>query len=140
MQISPYFTPMPISGYNMPRSALTAANCPEEALAFKDNFLSGNKTLWGIPFELGPDTGENLVYSGSGGQFLDFSPVLADYLVFAHTAAMPKPEAGGDGIARHFRGDPPLGDKVCDYIIHYAGGEEETVPIRCRFEINNMVL
>ena len=140
MQSSPYFTPLPLSGYNLSADALTANYCSDDVLESKDRFLKGRKTLWGIPFELGPETGCNLVYSGGDNVLLELNPVSARYLVFVHAADMPKPIPGEDGIARHFTGEPPLGAKVCDYIIHYAGGEEVAVPIRSRLEINNMVL
>ncbi|MCL2462566.1 MAG: CehA/McbA family metallohydrolase [Defluviitaleaceae bacterium] len=143
MQASPRFTPIPLSGYNLSPGALTSGFCSEEMLAVKDRLLRGKKTLWGIPFELGPETGDNLVYSGEGGLTLEFAPISADYLVFVHTADLPRPVPGEDGIVRHFRGEQPLGEKVCDYVIRYGGGDdvaEEVVPIRNRFEINNIAL
>ena len=140
MQNSPYFTPIQLTGRNMSPDEMTSDFCSQDALAVKDGLLCGSKTLWGIPFELGPDSGHRLFYAGGGRMTLEFTPVSANYLVFVHTADMPKPVPGEDGIVRRFRGEQPLGEKVCDYVIRYAGGEEAIIPIRCRLEINNMVL
>ena len=140
MQSSPYFTVIPLSGYNLSVDALTTNHCPDEVLVHRDRLLRGRKTLWGIPFEMGPEDDNNLVYTGGDNIRIGFEPVSARYLIFVHAVNLPKPSPREDGIIRHFRGEPPLGVKVCDYIIRYAGGTEEMVPIRNRFEINSMVL
>jgi len=107
----------------------------------KDKFLNSSADLWGIPFKLGPKIGENIVYSGdSGGKDIDlsFAPVTATYLVFVHTCDMPVADADEYGIHSSHKGNPPLGEKVCDYTLHYTDGSKVIVPIRCRYEIGSV--
>ncbi|MCL2816663.1 MAG: hypothetical protein FWD23_18850, partial [Oscillospiraceae bacterium] len=128
MQASKLFTPVKLTGYNA-RS--------EEF----ENFLAGGKVLWGIPFDLGADDGNNLVCLNEGNREAEVSfadiQTSARYLIFVHASEIPHPEAGSDGIYKNFRGVPPISQTVCEYIINYADGNKISVPIRSRMEIND---
>jgi hypothetical protein len=117
MIASPHFVPIPLAGYN------TRA----------DKLPSGRQVLWGIPFSFAEE-GERFELCG-GEAGLSFEPALARWLVFAHSAELPQPEAAADGLYRGFRGMSPLMEPVCDYIIRYADGQESVIPIRNRMEI-----
>ena len=138
MKISSYFTPLKLNGYNMNASNLDLSICAEDILRKRDKFLRGKVNLWGIPFLLGPETGDNLICCKGGNKNsenikLNFNPLIAPFLVFVHASDTPRQD-----YSKNFMGEPPLGTKICDYIICYADGSKETVPIRCRYEINNM--
>ena len=108
MKASPYFTPIQLS---------------------KKSEKSVMENYWGIPFATSDDIDDIS---------LDFKPFAANYLIFAHASDIHDSDISDKKQAKPFRGNSPLGAKVCDYIINYADGSKEVVPIRCRYEINNL--
>ena len=140
MYASSFFTPIPIIGYNKKIEDLTPSECSSEVCEHKEKILHGKAVLWGIPFELGPDGGNNLVHLKDGTINLAFEPVAANHIIFVHASDLPAPEADQNDMYPSFRGDPPLGERICEYIIHYADGSESVIPIKSRMEINNMAL
>ena len=141
MQISKLFTPIKLTGYNMRSKELTLSQCSEHTFRNKndfDNFLTGQKAFWGIPFDLGADNGNNLIYLDSGEADISFTRTSARYLIFIHASETPHPVAESDGIYKNFKGVPSVSETICEYIIFYSDGSKVSVPIRSRMEINDM--
>lgn len=100
----------------------------------------GDQTLWGIPFEFAS------VGASPGQRWLSLPTLpranvaidgaLADWVVFAHFSTGPDATNGhapGPGIL-----DP--GARLAAYSLVYADAVERSVPIRRRFEINDVVV
>jgi len=130
MIASPFFKPLPMSGYNTRIDSLE----PD----FKKDFRTGSTVLHGIQFELGAEKSENILYLDKGTAPIKNKPFVAKHLVFLHACETTEPERGADGIIKHLTGNPALGEEICQYIIKYSGGEELSVPIRSRHEINSI--
>ena len=137
MRASAHFKPVKLQGFNLAIDELNESNCPENVLEKKENFLSGEVVLRGIPFLLGAGSGKDFAFSDGQDIKLSCDNVKAKHLVFAHASDIPIKPADEDGIYRDFKGYPPLNEKVCDYVIYYADGSKETIPIRNRMEINH---
>ena len=140
MYASSLFTPISITGYNKEAKNLTSSECSAEVFEHKEQLLYNKATLWGIPYELGPDAGNNLVHLKNDTHCLDFEQVVANHLIFVHASDLPTPKADQNDMYPAFRGESPLGEKICEYIIHYEDGSESVIPITSRIEINNMVI
>ena len=140
MQASSFFSPIHVSNYNMSVDALSLSMCSTDVYKQKDKLLRGNKVLWGIPFELGPESGNNLVYLDAASLDMKFQPVAARFLIFVHATDMSEPVSDQGSAYSGFRGPLKLGEKVCEYIVHYADGQQCIIAIRSRMEINDMVL
>jgi len=127
MKSSPYFKPIRINGYNSVISDFE----PE----FMKGFMRGSNGLWGIPFELGPEESSNILFLESGSGSISNETFFAKYLVFVHACEPVGQDVGDDGIIKHSKGYPPVGDEICEYVIGYADGRELSVPVRSRYEI-----
>jgi len=130
MKTSPHFRPVTINGYN--------ACIKDFEPDFLKDFPAGENVLWGIPFKFGPDDGKNLLCLDSGSCALKNESFSTKYVVFAHACETPKQEPGEDGIIKSFKGEPVLGEEICEYVIQYANGKEVIVPLRSRHEINSV--
>jgi hypothetical protein len=134
MYASPHFTPIPITGRNLPADKIKESGCRENTASHAKDLPLGKQTYWGIPF----DCGGEFVYVNGGSHSVTFSPVTARYLVFLHASETPEPVHNKDGLVTNFRGNPQLMEPICDYVMRYADGSAETVTIRSRMEINDM--
>jgi len=139
MKVSPHFTPIALSGYNLSPDNLELTGCSKHIHEHRDKLLHSKTDLWGIPFQLGPKTGESLIYTGGESVNLNFAPVAAPFLVFLHACDIPLPAPDDYGIHSPFKGGPPLGEEICGYTFHYTDGTETTTPIRCRYEVGNII-
>jgi len=139
MKTSPHFTPIPLSGYNLSTQKLDLTGCSQHIIDNKDNFLHSATNLWGIPFQLGPEEGENLIFTSQESVNLNFAPVTAPFLIFVHACEISLPKPDSYGIHSPFKGESPLGEKICDYNFHYTDGSQAIAPIRCRYEIAGIV-
>jgi len=130
MYLSSFFTPIKLSGLNASAGSLETRH--------KDKLMIGSAGLWGIPFHRGPGEGNNLVCLEEGGVSLEFEPLAARYLVFAHTFEKEAQLPGEDGIIRNYKGIPEMGAEICICTVVFADGERIAFPIRSRYEIGAM--
>ncbi len=101
---------------------------------------AGDQTLWGIPFEFASEAATprqrwlSLPTLPRADVAIDHA--LADWVVFAHFSTEPHAtngEAPGPGILNP-------GARLATYSLVYADTVERSVPIRRRFEINDVVI
>jgi hypothetical protein len=140
---SPYFTAVDISKiYNRNTAGLKEDDCSSRALEIREQFLTGDCVLNGIPFKLGDGADKNnvLLLNKDTVEFALPSPIHGSYIIFLHTADLKKPEPSEDGIFRPMMGNPQLGEEVCKYVLKYGDGNEYPVEVRRRFNINEFSL
>jgi len=130
MIASPFFKPLPISGYN------TCINSLEPA--FKKDFKTGSAVLHGINFKFGSVKKKNILFLDKGSASLGNKSFSAKYLVFVHACETTEQKCEEDGITKNLTGNPVLGEEICEYVIKYTDGQELIVPIRSRYEINSI--
>jgi hypothetical protein len=93
----------------------------------------GRQTFHGLPFQIGPETGQQdhyLLGLGAGLQEKPFTIPLqrtATYLIFAHALLETRLWQGG-----------PMGETVVRYTACYEDGSRVEIPIRERFEVGNI--
>ena len=133
MFTSPYFQPVRITGRNLSLNELD--NCGSFCFIQenKKHLPSGFQTYWGIPF----DCGYKMIFVKDGTLELGLSPVTAKHLVFLHACDITSQTPEEDGLIKNMRGNPPMIDLVCEYVIKYADGSSVNIPIRSRMEIWN---
>jgi len=139
---SPHFTPIPLDDiYNRFMDQLSGQDCTQEIVEQRQHLLRGSQTLWGIPFELGNDGAvqHNVVHIRDDVVKLSFpQPLHSSHLVFLHAADKKPVELRADGLfVKPVKGQPQLGETVCEYILEYADGMTHKVPVRRRFQIND---
>ena len=127
---SPHFTPVDLSGvWNTDRGALNDGLEPPLILAD----AHGSLAFRGIPFVLGPESGDDVV-------LLDEAPVTiamstkACYLLFLHVAE-DRPSVYLPGFADDDVDGNDLGDHLADYEIRYRDGDRHVQPILRRFAV-----
>jgi hypothetical protein len=91
---------------------------------------SGVCVGWGIPFE----ASEAIVIKDQPVS-IEVEPTTARWLVFMHTADLHPPERNKDGFISPMRGNGRLGKVLATYVMCYADGGEERVPLRGRFQL-----
>jgi len=136
MYASRHFKPIHIQRRNLTMDQVEACGCSTAVKAKRHDIPLGANTFWGIPF----DCGEQLIYVNDGSFTINFAPTAANYLVFLHASETSAAVPAQDGIYRPCRGQTPLMEPVCDYVIRYDDGETVTVPIRARMEVNDMAI
>jgi hypothetical protein len=109
------YEPVDISG---------VTNAPLSMLGPDSEAVAGPQLFRGLPFVVGGDGDDALVYLGTGGGVSIPLGSAARRVIFAHRLMETKVPQGG-----------PLGVEVADYVFHYVGGAEERITIRERFEI-----
>jgi hypothetical protein len=109
---------------------LTGIGISDEMSAALEHAPPGACVGWGIPFEIG----EKLAIKDHVVT-VEFSPVVAEWLVFRHTSDQQQVEPGPDGFFSPMRGQGQLAEHAADYVMIYADGTEERQPIRRRFQI-----
>ncbi|MBD3184516.1 hypothetical protein GF312_19690 [Candidatus Poribacteria bacterium] len=137
---SPEFTPVSLSNiYNINGLEFSSEKLGDERLAEKDLSLTGNNVIRGIPFHLGEEDKNNIVFIKDKEVKLELkSPIKCKYLVFIHTAFPKRDNPDEDGITSPSRGRIILGDKAADYQLLYEDGTVESKPIRRRFAIGEL--
>ncbi|WP_207671195.1 CehA/McbA family metallohydrolase [Paenibacillus cymbidii] len=133
------FRPIDLAkAYNRTAADLREGDCSPDIIAAKNELLTGEAVLWGIPFRLGPtDGGPNMIIAGSDEVNVPFpAPVTARQLVFLHAADFKTSPTGEDGITSPMLGSPRLGETVCRYTLLYADGTEAAFPMRRRYQIS----
>ena len=126
---SPRTTPLSFKG-NVPLSKLADIGISDEMAATLEHAPSGDCVGWGIPFEIG-----DVVAITSQPVSVGLSPTTAQWLVFMHTSDPRPVEHGPSGFISPMRGAGQLAEHAADYVMLYADGTEERVPVRRRHQI-----
>ena len=126
---SPLFEPLSLSG-NVGLAGLAEVGISDEMAAASAHAPSGACVAWGIPFEIG-----DVVAIVDEPVSLELSPTVAEWLVFMHTLDLRPIEPGPGGFISPMRGVGQLGQRAATYVLAYADGTEERVPIRRRYQI-----
>lgn len=104
----------------------------------------GTQEFWGIPFELGSKEvdGRGLVVAGANGSedVIELSvDGMATHLVFAHLCdSRARTTVAGQSSDYPNPAVTAPGEHLADYVIVYSDGGEERVPVRRRFEVNQV--
>lgn len=126
---SSLFKPLPFKG-NVAMSELAGAGISKEMAAAIEHAPGGACVCWGIPFEVG-----DVVVVAERAISVEFSPTVAQWLVFMHTSDVRPVEPGPGGFISPMRGEGQLGERAADYAMLYADGTQERVPIRRRHQV-----
>jgi hypothetical protein len=126
---TPLFTPITLEG-NTTINQLVSLGISDEMSSALEYAPVGNCTSWGIPFEI-----EELVALREQVVLVQFSPKQAQWLIFMHTSDLRPFEPGSDGFISPMRGEGQLGEHAADYVIRYADGIIERIPIRRRYQL-----
>jgi hypothetical protein len=127
--VSPLFAPLALKG-NVALSGLPDVGISEGMAAALEHAPSGDCVAWGISFEIG-----DVVAMVDRPVTVEFSPTVAQWLVFMHTSDRRLVEPGPDGFFSPMRGPGQLAEHAADYVMRYADGTEERVSIRRRHQI-----
>ena len=95
-----------------------------------DGAPSGNCVGWGIPFRVGRP-----VLLRKDPVSVKLPKVRAQWLVFVHTSDARELKTDDRGFPQDKTGLGKLGERAADYVVIYADGTEEVIPIRRRYEI-----
>jgi len=122
------FRPLGLKG-GMAFSSLRRAGVSEAMAKAAGAAPMGKCISWGIPFRIGKAflIKDKPVTAAA-------RPFEAEWLVFLHVSdARPMTDRRGN-IILPYRGEAPLGEHAADYVVIYADGSEERLPIRRRRE------
>ena len=128
---SPLFTPLPLKG-NVTLSQLADLGVSDGMAASSEHAPSGACVAWGIPFEV-----EDVIALTNEVVTVEFSPTVAQWLVFLHTSDLRPMEPGSDGFISPMRGEGQLANHAADYVILYADGTQGRTPVRRRHQIGS---
>jgi hypothetical protein len=117
-------------GGNVPLSKLADFEISDEMSLVMEHAPSGSCVGWGIPFEI-----EDVVAITDQVVSVDLSPTTAQWLIFMHTSDVRPSNLGPGGFISPMRGEGQLAEHAANYVILYADGTEECVPIRRRHQI-----
>jgi hypothetical protein len=95
-----------------------------------DHAPSGACVGWGIPFRVGRP-----VLLRKDPVSVKLPKVRAHWLVFVHTSDAREMKTDDSGFPQEKTGLGRLGEHAADYVVIYADGTEEVLPIRRRHEI-----
>ncbi|HSR29810.1 MAG TPA: CehA/McbA family metallohydrolase [Anaerolineae bacterium] len=126
---SSLFRPVPFRG-NLSLSELGGAGVSDEMAAALEHAPRGACVGWGIPFEI-----EEPVLISRDVVSVELSPTTAQWLIFMHSSDLRPVTPGPDGFISPMRGDGQLAERAADYVMRYADGTEERVPIRRRHQV-----
>ena len=124
------FNPITIQG-NQPWGELAASEALSEKMRRAAGHApTGDCVLWGIPFKVGEPV---LISNQPVSCTVD--PFNAPWLVFLHTSDLRPRELNSHGVWSPMRGEGLLNEHAADYVVVYADGSEERLPIRRRHQI-----
>jgi hypothetical protein len=114
----------------MSLSRLADAGISEEMRGALAHAPSGQCVAWGIPFEIG-----DVVALSDQIVTVELGPALARWLVFMHTSDLRPVQPGPGGFISPMRGEGQLAEHAADYVVLYADGTQERIPIRRRHQL-----
>ncbi len=123
------FRPLALAG-NARLPELAARGISDEMAAALADAPSGACTAWGIPFEI-----DDVVLLADQTVTVPLSPTTARWLVFMHTSDRRPLVSGPGGFISPMRGEGQLAEHAADYVLLYADGAEERLPIRRRHQV-----
>ena len=126
---SPLFHPAPFRG-NATFADLAKAKVSERLVQSLDHAPRGACVSWGIPF-----TVNDVILLHDAPVDVKLKPLKTPWLVFLHTTDTEPLEWNQHGFVSPTRGVGRLRERVANYVIRYADGSEETLPIRRRHQI-----
>jgi len=126
---SPKFTPVPLTG-DTTIDQLAVAGLSSQMHDALQSAPAGVCIAWGIPFDI-----DSVVVLDTEPVSLQLSPLSAEWLVFLHTSDMQQPDGDENGIISPMSGQGHLGELAATYIVQYADGSVEHLPIRRRYQI-----
>ena len=126
---SSLFHPLPLAG-QYPVAELAGAGLPAEMAAALPYAPSGECVAWGIPFRI-----DRVLLLREQAVTVSLPATTARWLVFMHTADQRPLDPGPGGLISPMRGEGHLGEHAADYVILYADGTEERLPIRRRHQL-----
>ena len=127
--VSPLFTALPVSG-NARLAQLAEAGISQEMIGALSSAPEGPCVGWGIPFEIG-----DVLCLRETVVSIELPPMQVGWLVFMHTSDLRPNEPGAHGFITPMRGQGQLNEHAADYVVIYADGTEEKLPIRRRHQI-----
>ena len=125
---SSHFRPVPFKG-NATLSGLRDFGVSSEMAQAAVHAPEGQCVSWGIPFEIG-----EIIAIRDQPVTIEFSPLVARWLVFMHTSDERQIEPGPAGFFSPMRGEGQLSEHACDYVLLYQDGAQERVAIRRRHQ------
>ena len=126
---SPLFVPVPLKG-NITFAGLAKANVSREMIEQAPHAPTGTLCSWGIAFKIG-----RVVLVADKPLTVKVNPLKTRWLVFMHACDLRAYKPGQGGIISPYRGFSRLGEHAASYVVVYADGSEQRVPIICRRQI-----
>lgn len=103
-------------------------NAGAEVVPSQQRPARGRQLFHGLPFQVGPLTGDGPLFLVLGGDDLASRRIpvgrRAQHIIFAHRL-----------LDSHLMEGGPVGEQVAEYVVHYADGTEERLAVRERLEI-----
>jgi hypothetical protein len=126
---SSLFVPLALKA-TVPLSRLADVGISDEMSVALDHAPNGDCVCWGIPFQV-----EDVVAITDRVVSIEFSPTVAQWLVFMHTSDLRRVEPGRGGFISPIRGEGQLAEHAADYVMLYQDGTEERVAILRRRQL-----
>jgi hypothetical protein len=126
---SPLFTTLPFDG-NSTLADLARSGLSETLRQNVRHAPSGDCVCWGIPFRVG-----GIALVETTPVELKWPETEATWLVFMHTTDTAPQPAGARGFVSAPRGPALLRERVADYVVLYADGTRERVPVLRQHQI-----
>ena len=126
---SPLFAPVPLRG-NATFATLAKTGVSRNMAERAASAPVGALSAWGMPFKI-----TRPLVIADKPVTVKVDSLKARWLVFMHTFDCPAVELNKDGFASPYRGFAHLGQHVADYVVIYADGREQRLPIRARRQI-----
>jgi len=126
---SSLFLPISLKA-NVPLSKLADVGISDEMSAALEHAPSGDCVCWGIPFQV-----EDVAAITDQVVSIEFSPAVAQWLVFMHTSDLRRVDPGRGGFISPMRGEGQLGEHAADYVMLYPDGTEARVAILRRHQL-----
>jgi len=123
------FKPVTLRG-NVALSGLRRAGVSKEMASAVEHAPAGAVVAWGVPFRVG-----KVVAVTNKPVTVKVAPLKAPWVVFLHTSDVRPRTTDAKGFLISKRGGGELGEPAAEYVVVYADGSEQRLPIRRRREI-----
>ena len=126
-----HFTPISFKGNVNPLDLQTTRGVSREMRDAAKHAPTGACVGWGIPFRIG-----RAIVLRKEPVAIKLPPTRAGWLVFMHTSDTRPLDTNGAGFPLEKTGVGRLGEHAANYVIIYADGTEECIPIRRRYHLS----